>query len=143
MQQTEFVVDGQEFNVVKRGYGQAKQIAEFGRWLNRHGAPAIHKLTREDGGIEAPDTFRLVLALLDTLTPEAMIDLYCTVLGCEKELANEHFEVDVLVEALIALYHNQPAIQKAVSRFFSITVSAPTGDGNSTPSAAPTDGATS
>jgi hypothetical protein len=137
------VVDGQEFNVVKKGYGQAKQIAEFGRWLNRHGAPVIQKLTGEDGGLEAPDTFQLVLALLDTLTPEAMIDLYCTVLGCERELANQHFEIDILVDALVALYHNQPAIQKVVSRFFSITVSEPTGDASSTPSAAPTDGATS
>ncbi len=129
MSETVFQIGGQQFDVIKKGLKQANQVAEIGRWLAVHGAPAYRatqQMGDNAGGIEQ------VAAALSTLSGDALMELYVTVFGCPYDLAEDEFDLNQLIDGIIALYENSPIIKRLVSRFFSGSNSQPSEAGNST-----------
>ncbi len=129
MSETVFEIGGQQFDVIKKGLKQANQVAEIGRWLAVHGAPA-YRATQQTGdnagGIEQ------VAAALATLSGDALMELYVTVFGCPYDLAEEEFDLNQLIDGIVALYENSPIVKRLVSRFFSGNNSQPSEAANST-----------
>ena len=113
---TIFEIDGVEYNVVKRGIGQARQVADLGRWLAEHGTEAYRAVLAEG---DAAGGVQMVAAVLSTLSAEFLLELYVLVFGCPYEAAEECFEVDTLVDGIFSLYENSKAIKRLVGRFFS------------------------
>ena len=126
---TTFEIDGVEYNVIKRGIGQARQVADLGRWLADHGTQAYRAVLSEGDGASG---VQMVAAVLGTLSGEALIEVYVLVFGCPVAVAEECFEIDTLVEGILALYENSKAIKRLVGRFFSGSNSATIVEGNST-----------
>ena len=113
---TIFEIDGVEYNVIKRGMGQARQVADLGRWLAEHGAEAYRAVLAEGDGAGG---VQMVAAVLSTLSGESPIGWYVLVFGCPVEAAEEYFEIDTLIDGILALYENSKAIKRLVGRFFS------------------------
>ena len=113
---TIFEIDGVEYNVIKRGIGQARQVADLGRWLAEHGTEAYRAVLAEG---DAAGGVQMVAAVLSTLSGESLIELYVLVFGCPVEAAEECFEIDTLIDGIVALYENSKAIKRLVGRFFS------------------------
>src|SRR5512135_391079 len=129
MSETVFQIGSEQFDVIKKGLRQANQIADLGRWLAVHGAPAyraVQSMGDTAGGVEQ------IGAALATLSGDALIELYVTVFGCSVALAEEEFDVSQLVDGIIALYNNSPIVKRLVSRFFSGSNSQPSEVENST-----------
>ncbi len=117
------VIADTKFDLIKTGRDQAEQVIAIGKWLAQYGLPALQLLAGEDGTVQVDNGFELIGALIEHLTTDALIDLYCLVIGCPATFANKHFSIDVLIDALELLYGSQPAFQKIISRFFSPTSS--------------------
>ncbi len=118
MDQTVFEINGEKYSVVKRGIAQANQVAYAGRWLAIYGTPALKTIQNDPdyadmGGVE------MLTAFLGTLSGDALVDLFDVVFGCGVPVAREYFEIDLMVDGLISIYQNAPAIKRLVSRFFS------------------------
>lgn len=130
---TVFEIGGKKYDVVKKGIGQAKQVADFGHWMANYGATALRNLN--DGGESGPlGIVEIIGGVLGSLSADALIDLFITVFGCTKKEADEYFDISVLIDGLAELYNNQPAIKRMLSRFFSVTPSESTEQESSTPS---------
>jgi hypothetical protein len=112
-----------EFNLIKTGRDQAEQVIAIGKWLSQYGLPALQMLADEDGTVNIDSGFELIGAIIELLTPDALIDLFALVVGCSGNFANKHFAIDILIEAVELLYGSQPAFQKIIARFFSPTTS--------------------
>ncbi len=133
MEQTVFTIGEKEYNVVKKGVAQARQVSALGRWLSVYGAPAIRSF-QADESMQNATTFDILVNLLGLLSDEALLELFSMIFGCGMDEANEYFEVDMLVEGMISLYQNQPAIKRLANRFFSAPKSKDTEEDSSTPS---------
>lgn len=116
-------VGGKEFTLVKTGREQAEQVILLGKWVNTHGVPALSQIMNEEGEISFENGFELLGDVIESLTADALIDLFIVTLGCTKTFANKHFDAAVLVESLMLVYEHQPSIGRIVSRFFSQTSS--------------------
>jgi len=109
------VVGGVEYPVVKTGRAQARQVAGLMSWLSKYGSNALGKI--ETDGIGSGLEF--ILGFIGGLDEDALVDLFILAIGCTKEVAEVDFDVAILVEAVMAIYEQQPAIKKLLDRFFS------------------------
>ena len=111
-------IEGQQFNLVKKGYSQAVQLTQVGTWLSKYGLSIATKVTEFQSENENANGTMVILKVLESLTPEALIDLFKVAIGCDHDFAMENYDTGTLVDAVIVIYNNQPAIQKAINRFF-------------------------
>lgn len=136
------VLGKKEFHVVKKGRAQAEQAVQFSKWLSEYGLPMFEELATPDGSIPSLDVRELLRAILGSLSADALIDLFVVVVGCSKKEANEHFDLELLVDAAEATWESQPGLRRLVERFFSTQDSTSSIPDSSTPSEEPTDGQT-
>jgi hypothetical protein len=135
---TVFTIGEKEYDVVKKGIAQARQVADASRWLATYGTPAFKKFAETD--TENMGGFQIALLVLQEMNENALVQLFQTVFGCSRQVAEEEFDVSVLIDGLVAMYNNAPAIRKLTDRFFSAPSSDGTEGTSSTPSEAPTAG---
>ncbi len=133
MEQTVFNIGGVEYKVIKKGIGQANQVASAGRWLAVYGSPAI-KMIQDDPEYANMSGLEILGALLSTLNGEALVELFDIVFGCGIAVANEEFDIELMIDGLNSLYQNSPAIKRLVGRFFSKPTSNASAPDNSTQS---------
>lgn len=134
-------IEGQLWNLVRRGRAQAEQIHALGKWLYEHGGALIEAISTR--GIDEDDLstgLRMVSTALSKVTADAMLDLYVVLLGCPLEFAEENFDIADLIDVIMQVYKEHPTIKKIVDRFFSDNSSDVGEAENSTTSNAPTDG---
>ena len=74
-------VAGKEFDLVKTGRDQAEQVIQLGKWVNTYGVPALQGMMNDEGEISFSSGFDLLGDVLQTLTADALIDLYVFILG--------------------------------------------------------------
>lgn len=139
---TQIEVAGKTFELVKTGREQAEQVVSLGKWMNQYGLPALEGMMNEDGEVVFEGGLDLLQEVIESLTADALIDLFVVILGCTKKFADENFDIAVLIDAVIEVYEAQPSIGKVLSRFFSQTTSAENSDEPSTTSEESTDGPT-
>lgn len=133
MAENVFEINGVNYSVVKKGRAQARQVAELARWLAIYGTSAYRKL-QQSGDIAEMGGIELMALALGGLDEDALCELFSMVFGCPIDVANEHFDVALLIDGIVALYNNQPAIKRLVERFFSVSKPTSTSDDSSTPS---------
>ncbi len=133
MTETVFEISGVNYSVVKKGRAQARQVADLGRWLAVYGTAAYRKLS-QSGDIAEMGGIELLSFALSGLDEDALCELFSMIFGCPMDVANEEFDIALLVDGVVALYDNQPAIKRLVNRFFSVSRQPDTGDGSSMPS---------
>lgn len=120
---TTIEVGGQEFNLVKTGRNQAEQVVQIGKWLSRYGLAALQELADEEGNVVIEDGIAMIGTIIGQLSADALIDLFSLIIGCPNSYAEKHFDIAILIEALMTVYESQPSFQKVISRFFSQTTS--------------------
>lgn len=125
-------IAGKSFGLVKTGRDQAEQVIQLGKWVNTYGVPALQGMMNDEGEISFSSGFDLLGDVLQTLTVDALVDLYVLILGCSKQFANKHFDIGILVESLALVYESQPSIGRVLSRFFSLVSSEETTEEPST-----------
>lgn len=110
---------GKKYNLVKRGKEQAVQVVELGRWINKYGIPAALGMADDKGNIAFEDGMQLLSKVIEAVSPEALLSLFTTIVGCSDSVTDKYFDVGVLVDALVYVYENQPVVSKVIKRFFS------------------------
>ena len=116
-----FQIGERSFPIVKRGRELAEQSSALSRWLTTYGALAINQLqaTQDEAGKAEDQIAFLGRALGSVMEPDALIDLLAVVLGCEREYAEENFDLGVLAAAAEVIWQNQPGLHFLVDRFAS------------------------
>ncbi len=135
---TVFEINGEKYNVIKRGLSQAKQVADATRWLAKYGAPAFRKLA--DNNFESMGGVEIAIAVLSSLDEYALVELFQIVFGCSREIAEQDFDLVLMIDGLVAVYNQSPTIRKLADRFFSQASSESIEASNSMPSEALTAG---
>ncbi len=135
MESTVFEINGVNYSVVKKGRAQARQVADLGRWLAVYGTAAYRKLQTNGGEITEMGGLELLSLALGGLDEDALCELFSMIFGCPMDVANEEFDIALLVDGVVALYNHQPAIKRLVNRFFSVSKQPVIGEDSSTPSA--------
>lgn len=110
---TVFEFGGKEYDVVKKGFAQAEQVASLGTWLSENLSD-----------LRLPDKDDLLvtdylIALLGNLTGNSLVELFAIVFGCTLKDAKEEFDFGILIEGLVALYSGQKSFKRIIDRFFS------------------------
>jgi hypothetical protein len=116
MTETVFEIGGQSYNVVKKGVAQATQVSHLGVWLGKYGTQAYRAVQNSPDSAGGIAIIGIILSQLDT---DALIELYSLLFGCGIDVANEEFDIAVLIDGALALYENSPTIKKVMNRFFS------------------------
>lgn len=111
-------VGGVDYKVIKTGRAQAQQVVVITKWLSRYGLPAFEKMAG-DGNSKFDNAFDLLNLLVDSLSEDALIDLFTAAVGCPPEVSEEHFDVATLLDVVIEIYNEQPAVRRLLDRFFS------------------------
>ena len=136
----EFVeVGGKNYRVIKKGREQAQQVVMVSRWLGTYGPGLVAGLQGNDGSFEVESGFSFIGQILENLTSDALVDLFSVLLGCSKKVAEEHFDIGILVDVLVEVYDGQPGIRRVIDRFFSTPESEEPTEDSSTKSEQPTD----
>lgn len=122
---TKITIGKKEYDIVKKGFEQARQIPRLLKWLTKYVIPAMDNL---DGleiseSISTRDIFRLIGVLGDTLDDNALADLYILVIGCSQDEMAEYFDLNVLIDAVVCLWSSESVYREVISRFFSTTPS--------------------
>lgn len=110
-------VGGKQYELVKTGRAQADQVIQLTRWITKHGSKAVAAFSGEQ--INSSSGLSFLGNLVASLDGDALIDLFVTVVGCEKEDAEIYFDVAILIESVMIVYEKQPTIKRLVDRFFS------------------------
>ena len=121
---TIFEINGEKYDVVKRGIAQAKQVAAATRWLAKYGTPAFRAMAEQD--MAKMGGFEVIVAVLSNLDEYALVELFEIVFGCSREIAEQNFDIMVMVDGLVSIYNNAPMIRTLADRFFSQAPSADT-----------------
>lgn len=113
-------VAGVDYNLIKTGRAQAEQVLQLTRWIYTHGKKASKAFDVSSTGFDdAPSGIAFLGELISNLDADAVIDLFTLVIGCPKEVSETHFDVSILVDSVILVYENQPALKRLLERFFS------------------------
>jgi hypothetical protein len=111
-------VSGKQIEVVRRGFEQAKQIAALSKWLSRYVAPVVTEsvamLDRENATAAA---FTVLVNILSSVEPEALIELGCVITGEDEEFVKENFDLDWVIEGAMELMQ-QKALMRLLEPFF-------------------------
>lgn len=137
---TTIEVGGQDFELVKTGRNQAEQVVQIGQWLSLYGLAALQELADEEGNIKIENGVEMIGTILQQLSADALIDLFSLIIGCPKSFAEKHFDIAILIDALMLVYESQSSFQRVISRFFSPTTSTNDSEESSTKLELPTDG---
>jgi hypothetical protein len=127
-------VAGKKFDVVKKGREQAVQVIDIAKWLKTYGIDSLDELANEEGEVQIDSGVDFISQVIESLSADALIDLYTILLGTSKKFADENFDIAVLVEAGIMVYENQPSFRRLIERFFSTSTSEETTEESSTTS---------
>jgi hypothetical protein len=121
---TEFVeVGGKKYVVIKMGRAQAEQVLAISRWISAHGFKVMSVAGAQGQSIQADNAFEFLSKIIDLLTADALIDLFVALVGCPKEDAEIYFDIGILVDVILMVYEEQPAVRRLIDRFFSTPVS--------------------
>jgi hypothetical protein len=115
-------VGEKEYQVIKTGRAQAEQVVLISRWISKYGFRALKNISK-DGTVEVESGVDFISQIIDNLTADALIELFVALIGCSKEDAEVYFDIAVLIDVLVEVYNNQPAVRKLIDRFFSGTQS--------------------
>ena len=74
----------------------------------------------QDGEVEIGNA-DMVLSMFGAVTAEALVDLFEVVVGCPHSVAKKHFDLEILIEGVLAFFDN-PAIRRVIDRFFTTNV---------------------
>lgn len=113
------IIEGIEYNLLKRGRAQAEQLIALGRWINQYGIPAATGMQDDKGEISFNSGTELLTKVLDVLTPDALLALFSLIVGCKSSVSEDNFDVGILIDALTYVYNNNPVVARAIKRFFS------------------------
>lgn len=133
-------VGGKHYLIVKRGRAQAAQVLSLTRWLANYGVAALNAVQEKD--YQNMTGLSFLSNLVQALDEDALVGLFQVVTGCANDEAEEYFDVATLIDTVVILYNEQPAIQRLITRFLPGTLS--TGSTEPTPIASDllTDGTT-
>lgn len=119
------LVGEKEYVVVKTGRAQAEQVLNVSKWIATHGMAAVSNMEQGGKDIQSETGLEFLWEVINSLTPDALIDMFIVVTGCTKEEAELYFDISVLVDAVVLIYEKQPAVRRLIERFFSTPASAP------------------
>jgi hypothetical protein len=111
-------VGGKKYDLVKKGYDQAAQVIQVGKWLTEYGMPVLGTLDIDSEQANS-SYLELFAKLFESLEPDALLSLFSVVIGCSMSTAKKEFDIGILIEAITTLWDNQPGIRSVVQRFFS------------------------
>jgi hypothetical protein len=115
-------VEGTRFQLIKKGRAQVRQVKDIGRWLAIHGPVIFDALRSVEGGEEEAGPgagLGQIGKVVEALSEDSLLDLYQVVLGCEKQFAEEYFDIMVMIDAATLVYKEHPTVARLVDRFFS------------------------
>ena len=110
------VVGDKEYELIKKGLAQAEQVTNLSKWLATYGLPIFEELS--DGDDDTTNT-ELFKAVLNNLSTDALIQLFVLVIGCSKRVAEQEFDIGILVDSILIIWEEQPGLRNLVNRFFS------------------------
>jgi len=111
------MVAGKEYELIKKGIAQAEQVTKISKWLAIHGLPIFESISGSQDELSTNvDMFK---AILDNLSPEGLVELFSTVVGCTKKVADKEFDIGILVESATIIWEHQPGLRSLINRFFS------------------------
>lgn len=113
------VVDGKEYELIKKGRAQADQVIDLGKWISAYGLPAASLLFDDQGNISFENGFDLISKVINVLDSDALIGLFSVIVGCSKKVSEKAFDAADLIDYTIYVYENQPSLKRVISRFFS------------------------
>lgn len=116
-------VGEKEYVVIKTGRAQAEQVLHVSKWIATHGMAAIEALSADGKDVQSETGIEFLWELINSLTPDALIDMFVAVTGCTKEEAELYFDVGTLVDAAVMIYEKQPSVRRLIERFFSTPAS--------------------
>lgn len=117
-------VGGKNYLIVKTGRAQAEQVILLTKWIAKHGMPALQKAqTEQRSATTEVNGVQFIIEIIENLDADALIDLFVAAIGCSKEDAEVYFDIAILIDAVILIYNEQPAIKKLLDRFFSTSLS--------------------
>ncbi len=117
-QELSVIVGGKEYQLVKKGYEQAQQVTALSKWLAEHGIPIFEKLSTEAGEQGLTSNTDLFKAVLDNLSPDALVELFAVIVGCTPKVAKAEFDIGILIDSATTVWDNQPGLRRLVNRFF-------------------------
>ena len=129
---TVFLIGEKESDVEKTGIGQAQQVANLSNWLSKHGSSMAKNLSINGDSFTAENVLEIATALLGSLDVESLLSLFIIVFGCTRKVAEEHFDISLLLEGAVSLFENQPSFKRIIDRFFSGPTSQPVMEESST-----------
>lgn len=112
-------VNGQQYDVIKTGRAQADQVLRITRWLAKYGVKAFRQTQKDTDKFEISDGMEFITGILESLTSDALVDMFQAIIGCAKEDAELYFDIAVLIEAVVMVYEGQPSVKRLIDRFFS------------------------
>lgn len=110
------VVGDKEYELIKKGLAQAEQVTNLSKWLATYGLPIFEELS---GGDDDTTNTELFKAVLNNLSTDALIQLFVLVIGCSKRIAEQEFDIGILVDSILIIWEEQPGLRNLVNRFFS------------------------
>lgn len=121
MEEKTIQVGNSIYPLVKMGRAQAKQVAQLTKWLKKYGLGAFESLQNKmgEGGLDTAAGIQVLLEFLGSLSDDALIEAYVFATGCTIEEADNHFDIEHLVDVISQVYNEQPSIRRLVERFFS------------------------
>jgi hypothetical protein len=136
------VIDGKEFELIKRGRAQAVQVYGLGQWLNRYGSVLVTVFTDKPEDLGITEGIAFFGNILGSIEPDALLGLYEIILGCSANFSEKNFDIADLVDAIVMVYNEHPTIRRLIDRFFSTDSLSEEQVEDSTPSEPPMDGQT-
>ena len=111
-----------EYNLFKTGAAQAKQVSDLLNWLGDYGEKLASVLVSDSEEGEEPasalgSTWDMISAIGKVSSPEALVDLFLVVIGCNEEEAEKYFSLNTLIDGVQVLL-SQKEYAKVLNRFF-------------------------
>lgn len=110
-------IGGETFNLYKTGVEQARQVTRLLKWLGKYATPLINEFSDDAGNIKFDSVFEVLIKIADVVDDETLISAYEIVIGCNREFANENFDINVLADSIEVLMKNE-TYRKVIERFF-------------------------
>jgi len=113
------MVGDKEYNLIKTGVAQAKQVSDLLNWIGDYGDRLAGVLVTDDTNPASAlgSTWALIAAIGKVSSQEALLDLFVVVIGCSDKEAEKFFSIGTLVDGAQALL-SQEEYAKVLNRFF-------------------------
>ena len=91
----------------------------MGMWLGRHGEGVMGAFNKRPEDVQDTASGLVFIGeIIGGLSPDALIDLYGLIIGCDPAFAEENFDIVDLIDAATAVYKGNSSIRKLIDRFF-------------------------